>query len=115
MYISENEYSRQLRSQMRGGDGDVVLEHIVTGDALPPNVRLMARIILNKDCSIGCHVHENETESFYFVSGCGTATDNGVELKVNKGDSLITKHGDSHSIRNDGDEPLVILATIVLN
>lgn len=114
MYISENDYSKEIRVAMRGGDGQVIIEHF-TKDSLPPNVRLMARLTLEKGCSIGYHVHENETESFYFAAGQGTADDNGTIIKVQAGDTLVTKSGQGHSIRNDGDTPLVLIATIVLN
>ena len=114
MYISENDYTKEIRVAMRGGDGQVIIEHF-TKDALPQNVRLMARLTLEKGCSIGYHVHENETESFYFASGEGIADDNGTTVKVSAGDTLVTTSGQGHSIRNDGDAPLVIIATIVLN
>ncbi len=114
MFISENEYISETRVAMRGGDGQVILQHF-TKDKLPPNVRLMSRIILEKGCSIGYHVHENETENFYFASGAGVADDNGTLVNVKAGDTLVTQSGCGHSIRNDNDEPLVIIATIVLN
>ena len=53
MYISGNEYEFEKRIAMRGGDGEVILEH-VSKNNLPANVRLMARITLNKNCSIPC-------------------------------------------------------------
>lgn len=114
MHISENSYIREIRTAMRGGDGEVILDHF-TKEKLPPNARLMARITLNKGCSIGYHVHENETENFYFASGNGIVNDNGTQIEVKAGDTLITKSGEGHSVRNDSDSPLVIIATIILN
>lgn len=114
MHISENNYIKEVRTAMRGGDGEVILEHF-TKEQLPPNTRLMARITLNKGCSIGYHVHENETENFYFVSGNGIADDNGTQIAIKSGDTLITKSGEGHSVKNTSDDPLVIIATIVLN
>ncbi len=114
MYITDSEYITEVRKNMRGGNGEVIIQHI-TKDTLPPNARLMARIILNKDCSIGYHVHENEAETFYFVSGCGTVDDNGTIKEVKAGDSLITTSGCGHSVSNTSDEPLVLFAVITLN
>lgn len=114
MYISGNEYEFEKRVAMRGGDGEVILEH-VSKNNLPANVRLMARITLNKNCSIGYHVHENETEIFHFISGSGTVDDNGTIREVTGGDSLITPSGCGHAVSNKNDEPLIIFATIVLS
>lgn len=113
MFISSKAYITETRLNMRGGDGEVILEHF-TKESLPQNVRLMAKITLNKGCSIGYHIHENETEAFFFVSGKGIVNDNGTEKEVIAGDTLITASGCGHSVKNTGDEPLVIVATIIL-
>ena len=114
MYIPSNEYITEKRIAMRGGDGEVILEHIAKTE-LPVNVRLMAKITLNKNCSIGYHVHENETEIFHFISGNGIVSDNGTEKAVKCGDTLVTPSGCGHSVRNDNDEPLIIFASIILS
>ncbi len=113
MFFTPDNYISDIRKSMRGGDGEVIIDHI-TKDSLPQNSRMLARITLNKGCSIGYHVHENETEVFYFVSGNGTVDDNGTVISVKAGDCVITSNGFGHSVRNDNDEPLVIFATIIL-
>ncbi len=113
MFFTSDNYTREIRKAMRGGDGEVIIDH-VTKDGLPANTRMLARITLNKGCSIGYHVHENETEVFYFVSGNGVVDDNGTLINVKAGDSVATPSGFGHSVRNDNDEPLVIFASIIL-
>lgn len=114
MYIQEKQYITEKRISMRDGNGEVILEHISKA-GLPKNQRLMAKIILNQGCSIGYHVHENETEIFYVISGCGLANDNGTLVRLAAGDTLITSNGHGHSIQNYAEQPLVLLANIILD
>lgn len=101
-----------VREQMRGGEGNVLLTHLEKA-MLPESARLFARLTLAPGCSIGEHVHEGEAELFYFVQGEGTVTDDGVEVPVRAGDSMLTPSGHGHSVINTGGEDLVLLAVIV--
>ena len=114
MYIQENQYIVETRRSMRGGNGQVVLEHI-SKTCLPGNQRLMAKITLDQGCSIGYHVHTGETEIFYVLEGCGLANDNGTLRTLSKGETLITPNGHGHSIQNYNAQPLVLLANIILD
>ncbi|NLO99293.1 MAG: cupin domain-containing protein, partial [Clostridiaceae bacterium] len=72
------------------------------------------QITLEPGCSIGSHVHDQEEEIYYILSGTGTVNDNGVVKNVGPGDAIKTGDGESHSISNNGDVPLVFLAAIIL-
>ena len=113
MITKSNAQTPEHRSQMRGGDGVVSLKALCS--ELPANVRLFSEIRLVPGASIGEHVHENETELFYFIQGEGTVTDDGVTLTVQAGDCMVTTNGHSHSVKNTGTEDLVIVAVIVLD
>lgn len=113
MKIEKSGQVDQVRENMRGGDGCAVLHHILLQDALPGNCRLFSRITLNPGCSIGEHEHANESEIYYILSGRAGMTDNGKTIELEAGDSCLTTNG-SHSIRCLGDEPLEILATIIM-
>lgn len=114
MLIRYDEHAEEIRHQMRGGEGDIQIRTIAKGDSLPPNTRLMAQIIVKPGCSIGCHEHTGEAEIFHILSGKGTVDDNGTKVDVAPGDTIITGNGAYHSVENHGDEPLVMLAVIVL-
>ncbi len=114
MLIQKNQMTTEVRESMRGGAGQAAITHIAQGDALPKNVRLSAAITLEPGSSIGYHVHENETEIFYFVSGTGKVDDNGQIKAVAAGDCMFTPSGTGHSVQNDGNEALVFFAVIVL-
>lgn len=102
----------ELKPQMRGGDGTAHLTHVLKG-ALPENMRLFSVIRLEPGCSIGYHVHENETELFYFISGQGQVQDDDVFLDVQAGDAMATPSGHGHGVKNTGHQDLVIMAAIV--
>lgn len=105
---------REVRNQMRGGKGDIVLEPLVCKEALPAKMRLFTKITIAPGCSIGEHVHEGETELFFFQSGKGRVWDDAGWAEVQAGDSMTTGNGHGHAVENTGDEDLVLIAAIVL-
>jgi len=107
------DYTVQENENMRGGDGTVVIEHLLTPDELYDKGRLYAKITLKPGCSIGDHIHEGEMESFYIVSGEAEISDNGKLVSVYAGDSVLTKSGEGHSVRNTGAVTLEMIALIL--
>lgn len=109
-----NRKNQQLASQrehMRGGEGTAQLTALLA--VLPENARLFSTIRLAPGASIGYHVHERETELFYFIQGNGTVDDNGEKLRVSAGDAMATFNGQGHGVVNDGQEDLVLVAAII--
>ena len=115
MLIKPSQMAHEVRENMRGGAGRASLAQVFSSDGLPKNVRLSAVITLEPGCSIGWHVHEKETEIFYFASGSGEACDNGESVPVSAGDCLVTPDGCGHAVENNGKMPLVFFAVIVLD
>jgi mannose-6-phosphate isomerase-like protein (cupin superfamily) len=107
---------REIREQMRGGNGQAELVQIFTPGEFMGKARLIARLTLYEGCSIGLHQHLGEEEIFYFVSGSGVLQDseNDPGQPVSAGDASLTLAGGYHSIRNAGQEPLVLIAIIIL-
>ena len=113
MIRRKDEFAKEERTAMRGGNGTVKMEHIwKKGDGLNSNVRMYSKLILEPGTSIGYHVHENEEEIFFVVSGRAEVDDNGVKSVLETGDSIVTRGGEGHSIAALGDETLVVLAMI---
>jgi quercetin dioxygenase-like cupin family protein len=104
----------EVRERMRDGSGKVEILHIFKKEELKGKARLFARLRLKKGCSIGYHNHEDEEEVFYVICGKGTVTENGKEQAVEAGDAILTGGGSGHSVRNDSDEPLDLVAVILL-
>lgn len=106
-------YRTEIRREMRGGTGQVGIEHLwePAKEMLAPN-RMAAKLTLEPGSSIGFHRHEDEEELFYIISGRAQADDNGVTVELEAGDTLLTGNGAGHSIRNIGEDALEILAVI---
>lgn len=101
-----------VKTNMRGGDGEVLNQCVVPQEMLI-NARLFSKLSLKHGCSIGPHKHEGEVEYYYILSGTGIVTEDDGERAVRKGDVVITGWGASHAIRNDGEDPLELLAVII--
>lgn len=114
MIRRQGEHAFEVREQMRGGNGSVVITNLEK-ELLPASCRLFATLRLAPGCSIGAHEHVNEAEMFYFVSGEGVVTDDGERIAVKAGDTMTTASGHSHSVENTGSEDLLIVAAIVKN
>ena len=101
------------REHMRGGEGIAHLTAIFP--QLPANARLFSVIELQPGESIGYHVHENETEMFYFMEGTAQVQDDDAVAELHAGDALATPNGHGHGVKNIGDTPLRFVAAIILD
>jgi mannose-6-phosphate isomerase-like protein (cupin superfamily) len=103
----------EVREAMRGGTGSVEILHVFRTEELRGKARLVARLRLARGSSIGLHRHDNEEEIFYIISGAGVVTDDGNTTRVGPGDAVLTGGGASHSIGNQEEEPLELMAVIL--
>ena len=113
MIKRKGSYDVQRNENMRGGDGIVIIEHLLTPDELYEKGRLYAKLILEPGCSVGHHVHDGEMESYYIISGEAEIDDNGEYVTVSSGDTVLTKSGEGHSVKNVGSGTLEIIAQIL--
>lgn len=104
---------KEIRKNMRGGDGEVTIINWLEEDDKPANVRLAGVLELPVGASIGTHKHEGEAEIFHIISGVGEYNDNGVSVEVKAGDTALCLSGCEHGIKNAGAEPLILNAVIV--
>jgi quercetin dioxygenase-like cupin family protein len=103
----------KYREHMRDGRGTVTIHDVLSKEDLNGHGRLYARIVLPAGASIGWHVHEGETEPFYILKGEGTFIDNDhVAHIVHPGDVCTIEAGQGHSMENNSDEDLEMMALI---
>jgi mannose-6-phosphate isomerase-like protein (cupin superfamily) len=114
MLRHKKEMTEEKRPNMRGGDGEVTLSAVFSKGDYDSATRLFSRITLPVGASIGYHIHENEEEFFYFLSGKAEFNDNGTVVDVHAGDATVTRSGQGHAVRNNGDVPLELMAVIAL-
>jgi len=113
MITRANGQSFEVREQMRGGDGKVKLTKLC--EPLPNKVRVFSTISLGPGDSIGFHVHEGESELFYFAQGKARVQDNDETFEVNAGDAMATYSGNGHSVKNIGSDELLLVAVVILD
>ena len=113
MITRRDQQKHGIREFMRGGKKYVQTTELSA--QLPENARLFNILKLIPGASIGYHVHENETELFYFLEGHGRVQDDDRFHDVSAGDAMATFSGHGHAVENTGDTDLVILAAIVLD
>lgn len=115
MHRKEQEYTLELRENMKGGEGTVKFEHIWkknSNEEMYSSCRMFSRITLNPGCSVGRHSHTGEEEIFYILSGQAKAFDNGQWVILSPGDSTICRSGEEHSMECYGETPCTYLAVI---
>lgn len=114
MFFESGAMQSETRRNMRGGSGSVKILNVLPKESLPQKVRLAGIITLEKGCGIGKHEHTGESEIFYVLSGEGVLDDNGEERTIKAGDCNLCRSGESHAVSNEREEPLILMAVIVL-
>jgi mannose-6-phosphate isomerase-like protein (cupin superfamily) len=113
MVYRNDSHSTVVNKNMRGGDGSVIIKHLLDKERLYDKGRLFAQLTVKKGCSIGTHRHDGEMEAFYILSGTASFNDNGTQTVLYPGDVAYTADGESHSIANNGEENCVLIALII--
>lgn len=114
MIKRNSEMIGDIKVNMRGGDGQVVVTEVLKKGEYKGSARLVGTLLLKPGCSIGAHIHENEEEIFYIIDGVATYNDNGTEVKLYKGDSCLCLGGEEHCIANrEAEGDLTVFAVIL--
>ena len=111
MITRKEQQAHSIREYMRGGEKHVQITDL--SNQVPEKVRVYSVMTLIPGASIGYHVHENETELFYFMEGNGRVRDDDKEYDISAGDATATFSGHGHGVENTGDTNLVLLACII--
>ena len=87
--FSESEAAMELKTEkvenMCGGEGHVIIKHILGEKELNGKCGLYAQVTIEPGCSLGYHEHHNESETYYILSGQGDYDDNGTVRPVKTG------------------------------
>lgn len=96
------------------GKGDIKVRSLLNGpEELYHKGRVFAHTTVYPGAALGYHIHENESETYYILSGHGMFNDNGNLTMVSAGDVTFTRAGQGHSIEALGDEPVEMIALIL--
>lgn len=96
------------------GTGEITVRELLEGPAeLYDKGRVFAHTTVYPGSGIGYHVHHNESETYYILSGTAKLSDNGREVILKAGDVAFTGDGEGHSLSALGDEPVEMIALIL--
>lgn len=103
----------EIKERPYGGVGQLKKYNLFMPEEMKSKqVTMVAKVVLEPGCSLGPHPHVEDEEIYYILTGEGLFDDNGVTYKVGPGDAMITGAGESHALKNIGQEPLTFLALI---
>lgn len=98
-----------------GGKGYILKRKLLSATELKDKVGMFAETTLKPGCSLGYHVHSDNAEAYYILSGEGEYDDNGEIRTVKPGDVTYTSDGKGHSLENKSQNDLVFIALIINN
>ena len=106
MLLNFDRMEELLVPNPRGGEGQMRKRAFQNED-----IQIMY-LHLEPHSVIGLHPHTADSEMYYIVSGRGRVLYDKEELPVQSGSCHYCPRGHQHSLINDGDEDMVILAVI---
>jgi mannose-6-phosphate isomerase-like protein (cupin superfamily) len=114
MIRSSQEKKIEFKENLFQGEGGVTVRSLLNNpEEMYGKGRAFAHSTLEPGCSIGFHIHKDESETYYIYSGTAEFNDNGVLKTVSAGDVTFTGAGEGHGLKNIGAEPLHFIALIL--
>lgn len=113
MVISSEKCNRR-DARIQEGKGIIHIKDLADKAGMYDHGRMFAHIVIDPGCSLGYHEHHHETEFYYIIKGEGLFNDNGTGVMVHTGDVCVTGSGAGHSLENCTEEPLEMIALVVM-
>ena len=113
MFHLKHDMPVEIKSNLRGGVGDLQFRHLFSGEELGGRADLFAVVTLRPGESIGEHPHAGNGEAYLVLTGSVTVTENGESRVLNPGDAEFCANGHTHSVCNHTDEDATFLALIM--
>lgn len=96
------------------GKGEILVRSLLNGSEEKYQAgRVFGHTTVYPGSAIGYHVHQNESETYYILSGTARYNDNGTMCTVTAGDVTFTGAGEGHGIEAIGKEPVGMIALIL--
>lgn len=103
-----------IKENLRGGKGSIILYPILSAEELMGHGTMYARVVIPPHCSIGWHQHVGNTEPYYIIKGEGIFVDNDKSRTVvHPGDICTIACGEWHSMENETDKDLEMIALVI--
>ena len=114
MVTEKNHVDQITKPGPFGGNGEITVRNILDGPkAMYEKGRVFCHTTVYSGSSIGFHVHDNESETYYILSGHGIFNDDGQVVEVGPGDVLFTGDNQGHGIEAACGENIEMIALIL--
>ena len=113
MIRKEADWAVDVLENFKDGQGTTTIQKFLNPDEFYGKGRMFAQFRINVGGSIGVHEHIGEQEIYFITQGKGEYTDNDKVYEVGVGDVVICGDGESHGIKNIGDDELLYTALIL--
>lgn len=113
MLIRKSETTKIVTENPREGKGIIEGFRYLDSHELSNSLKGFYINELQVNSEIGFHKHPMDEEIYLILEGQGLVNDNGEEKKVEAGDLIYTKKGESHALVNTGDKILRFVAFII--
>lgn len=113
MIHRQSDMTVEIRSNLRGGVGDLPFRHLFSQSELGGRADLLASVTLQPGESVGEHPHVGNAEVYWILSGSATVTEDGQASVLQAGDAEFCADSHTHSIYNHTQAPVTFLALIV--
>ena len=113
MLIKQSARPVRTMKNVMDGNGELTLHDLTTPETLPDNLRVLCVISLKPGEAVGHHTHTVETEVYHCLKGEGVVHDNGKDVLVYPGDTVVAPSGTVHGIKNTSLSDFELLAIVV--
>ncbi len=98
-----------------GGTGKITTLELFSTAEMAGKTGMFATVTLEPHGTVGEHLHTQESEVYYILSGEAIMIEDGRRYPVQAGDAELCPAGHSHGMENPTDEPVVFLAIELKN
>lgn len=113
MVREKDEIFSETKPAPFNGNGEITVRSLLKGEEeMYYGGRVFAHTTVYPGSRIGYHVHQNESETYYILSGSGRYNDNGIMVDVHPGDVFFCGAGEGHGIEAT-DAPIEMIALIL--
>lgn len=96
----------------RSGFGAVTNLFFLDGEATGGRVSLIEHRLAPRSLAAPLHLHENEDEFTFVLTGQVAAISSGREILASAGELIVKPRGEWHTFWNPGDEPATMLEVV---
>lgn len=106
---------RMAEDDPADGKGHMTAKTLFTPEEMNGKTGMFAVVTLEPGSTVGEHLHTDECEVYYILSGKAVMIEDGKRYPVCAGDAELCSVGHTHGMENDSPDPVVFLAIMINN